>query len=34
MKPGQFILNAIGVSTPDDYITNVVDRKIISEILI
>ena len=34
MKPGQFILNAIGVSTPDDYVTNVVDRKIINQILI
>lgn len=34
MKPGQFILNAIGVSTPDDYVTNVVDRRIISQILI
>jgi hypothetical protein len=34
MKPGQFILNAIGVSTPDDYLTNVVDRKIINQILI
>lgn len=34
MKPGQFILNAIGVSTPDDYMTNVVDRKIINQILI
>jgi len=34
MKPGQFILNSIGVSTPDNYMTNVVDRKIINQILI
>lgn len=34
LKPGQFILNAIGVSTPDDYTTNVVNRRIIEQIII